>query len=108
MFPLICTTTLVDMNCLDEARRESSALEKRCVYDVVKKDGDGDASYRDKVSRAYAICRSSLQRSGRMKKGTAQLTKMGAKRSSGKGHAKDHASKTAGFEVMLKKARESK
>lgn len=89
---------------LVEAVKGTSSLERRCVYDVASKD-DRDVDSRDKLSRAFAICRSSLQRAGRMKDGTAQLTKMGAKRSSGRAHLKDHRKKNAGFERIVKAAR---
>ena len=61
---------------------------------------------RAKISRAYAICRSSLQKSHRYKSGTADLTKVGAKKSQASGRKKDNKSKVTGFERLLKRARE--
>lgn len=94
----------VSAKYLVEASRGTSSIEKRCVYDVAGKDSR-DVDQRDKLSRAFAICRSSLQRSGRMKSGTAELTKMGAKRSSAKAHKKDFPKKNRGFEKLVKAAR---
>jgi hypothetical protein len=41
-----------------------------------------------------------------MKKGTADLTKLGAKRSSAKGHHKDNKKKVRNFEKLVTTARE--
>ena len=88
----------VKLSKLISERSQTSNLERRCVADVMKK-GDKD------LSRAFAICRSSLQKSGRMKAGTAQLTKLGASRSSASGRKKDNKSKISYFEKKVKAAR---
>jgi len=82
---------------------ETSELEKRCIYDVMQKNKDGSA--KERLSRAYAICRATLQKSGRMKKGTEQMTRKGAGISGGKSKKKDHGEKVAGFEKAVKAAR---
>lgn len=96
---------LMPASLLLEARNETSNIERRCVYDVAGKNEYGDSSAKERLSRAFAICRSSLQKSGRMKKGTAELTKAGAKRSSAKGRKSDNKKKTSGFEKLVKAAR---
>lgn len=83
---------------------QTSELEKRCVADVIKKDDSG-ASQRDRVSRAYAICRSSLQKSGRIKKGKAELTKKGKGISGAKAKAQDHSTKMAFWKKSIVAAR---
>lgn len=80
----------------------TSDLEKRCVSSVADKLS---GSHRDRVSRAYAICRSSLQGSGRMKKGKAELTKKGRSAAGGKAKDDDHSDKVDRFEKLIKKAR---
>lgn len=95
---------LITCRQLIEEVQGTSAIEKRCVFDLVNKD-DSDNDHRDKLSRAFAICRRSLQKSGRVKKGTSELTKMGSRRSSGMAHKKDHEMKNSGFEQMVIAAR---
>ena len=63
----------------------TSPLEKRCVSDVTKKGKT--------VSQAYAICRASLQKSGRIEKGGMDLTKLGKTISNMKAKKSDHAAK---------------
>ena len=82
----------------------TSNVEKRCVFDVIR-DSPSEMDARSKMSRAFAICRSSLQKSGRLKQGTAELTKSGGKRSSAMGRRADNKTKIAGFERMVKKVR---
>jgi hypothetical protein len=109
-FPLISCRELVEQ--LQHAKKKkhtTSGIEMRCVYDVARKQTGGDAD--DRLSRAFAICRASLQKSGRMKKDTADLTKLGKKRSAAKSRRKDHEKKVGGFErlvVAARKARDSK
>lgn len=89
---------------------ETSELEKRCVADVMGKsakgpDGKPVKGARNQLSRAYAICRASLQKSGRIKKGTAELTKKGGKISGTKSKKDDHESKVSRFEKHVVAAR---
>lgn len=82
---------------------QTSNLERRCVNDVAQKNEYGDTSSRDKLSRAFAICRSSLQKAGEIKKGGMELTKKGAKRS--KARRQDNTKKISSFERLVKSAR---
>ncbi len=82
-----------------------SALERRCVSDVIGKQ-PGNA--RDKLSHAFAICRSSMQKAHNYKAGTEDLTKQGAKRSADHGQRKDNETKINRYETALKKARNTK
>lgn len=75
----------------------TSALEKRCVSDVVKKGKT--------VSQAYAICRSSLQKSGRIEKGGMELTKLGKTISDVKTRKSDHVEKIKAWKKAIVKAR---
>jgi len=89
---------------------ETSELEKRCVADVMGKsakgpDGEPVKGARNQLSRAYAICRASLQKSGRIKKGKADLTKKGGKISGAKARLKDHSAKVSRFEKHVVAAR---
>jgi hypothetical protein len=79
---------------------QTSPLEKRCVSGVVK---DGKT-----VSQAYAICRASLQKSGRIKKGGMELTKLGRTISSMKARKSDHAAKLKSWKKAIVKARKSR
>jgi hypothetical protein len=111
-YGLITTRSLLT-NFFEKKAGSTSELEKRCVYDVVNKPGktqSGDAvrGSKAKVSRAYAICRASLQKSGRMKKGTADLTKLGKTIASVKTRNSDHAAKRAGWKRAIAKARKSR
>lgn len=85
--------------------RQTSNLERRCVYDLYRKNPSGDQSERDRLGRAFAICRSSLQKSGAMKPGTARMTRYGSGRSSSKSKLKDNSKKIKGFERMVRAAR---
>jgi hypothetical protein len=78
----------------------TSSLEKRCVSDVVKKGKT--------VSQAYAICRSSLQKSGRIEKGGMELTKLGKTISKVKSRKSDHAAKLKSWKKAIVKARKSR
>jgi hypothetical protein len=98
---------LMGLHRLDEG---TSELEKRCVYDVMRKaakgpDGKSVKGDRARLSRAFAICRASLQKSGRIEKGGMELTKLGGKISGPKARKKDHKTKVAGYEKDLKAAR---
>jgi hypothetical protein len=89
---------------------ETSELEKRCIADVMGKaakdpSGDPVKGSRDRLSRAYAICRASLQKSGRIKKGTAEMTKKGRGISGAKAKSKDHDTKVSKFEKAVVAAR---
>lgn len=84
---------------MSEERKHTPAIERRCVADVMRKNPSYD------LSRAFAICRSSMQKGGVYKKGTAQLTKKGAARSAGKDRAKDDPSKKRFFVKQVKAAR---
>lgn len=81
---------------------ETSELEKRCIADVMAKGAKGSENT---LSRAYAICRASLQKSGRIKKGTAELTKKGGKISGTKAKKDDHDAKVSRFEKHVVAAR---
>ena len=83
-----------------EKSGQTSPLEKRCVSDVVKKGKT--------VSQAYAICRSSLQKSGRIEKGGMELTKLGKTISGMKSRKKDHATKMKAWKKAIVKARRSR
>ena len=78
----------------------TSPLEKRCVSDVTKKGKT--------VSQAYAICRASLQKSGRIEKGGMDLTKLGKTISNMKARKSDHAAKMSSWKKAIVKARTSK
>jgi hypothetical protein len=82
-----------------EKAGQTSPLEKRCVSDVVKKGKT--------VSQAYAICRSSLQKSGRIEKGGMELTKLGKTVSGMKSRKKDHVAKVKAWKKAIVKARKS-
>lgn len=88
----------------EAARGQTSALEKRCIASVLKQKGS-EGGAREKLSRAYAICRASLQRSGRYKAGTADLTKMGAKRSAARSKKSDHKAKLKTWKTAVNAAR---
>lgn len=79
-------------------RKRTPTIEKRCVADVMKKQGYD-------MSRAFAICRSSMQKGGNYKKGTADLTSGGSKKSIAKSKLKDNKSKARYFEKEVKAAR---
>lgn len=102
---------LLSFSLLVEAEDgQTSNLEKRCVADVLakpakSKDGKTVRGARNRVSRAYAICRASLQKSGRYKEGTAELTKKGKGISAAKAKAKDNKSKVAAWKSAIKAAR---
>lgn len=98
-YGLITTRSLL-VNFFEKENGGTSELEKRCVSDVVK----GGKT----VSQAYAICRSSLQKSGRIKKGGMELTKLGQTISSLKAKKTDHATKRAGWKRAIVKARKAK
>jgi len=82
---------------------ETSELEKRCIYDVMQKNKDGSKS--ERLSRAYAICRASLQKAKKMNPGTEKMTKKGAATSAAKAKKDDHGAKVKGFEKAVKAAR---
>jgi len=103
----VTVRSLMRLHALDEG---TSELEKRCVYDVMRKsakgpDGKPVKGARNQLSRAFAICRASLQKSGRIEKGGMNLTKIGGKVSGPKARKKDHDTKVAGYERDLKAAR---
>lgn len=105
------SSILIPVNSLVEAKEgTTSDLEKRCIADVLAKaakgpDGKPVKGQRDRVSRAYAICRSSLQKSGRIKDGTAELTKKGEKISGAKSKKKDNKSKVSAWKSAIVAAR---
>lgn len=78
-------------------RKKTPAIERRCVADVMKKGKD--------MSGAFAICRSSMQKAGNYKKGSADLTKKGSKKSIAKSKKKDDSGKFNYFEKQVKAAR---
>lgn len=82
-------------------------IEKRCIYDVMKKSASGDTA-RDGMSRAFAICRSSMQKAGNYKTGTADLTKSGSKKNKSSYSRQANKRKIGGFKRMVVKARDSK
>jgi hypothetical protein len=82
-----------------------TALEKRCIADVLKKGGIGGSSDREKLSHAFAICKSSMQRAGNYRKGSESLTKQGAKRSTAHSKRKDQSAKMAVYSKALANAR---
>jgi hypothetical protein len=82
-----------------EERKHTPTIERRCVADVMKKQG------RD-MSGAFAICRASMQKAGNYKKGSADLTKKGAAKSASKSRAKDDPAKFKYFEKQVKAARQ--
>ena len=84
---------------LPHVEAKTSPLEKRCVSDVVKKGKT--------VSQAYAICRASLQKSGRIEKGGMELTKLGKAISNMKSRKSDHATKLKSWKKAIVKARKS-
>ena len=96
---------LVTFSDLAEAvRGQTSALEKRCIASVLKQKGS-EGSARDKLSRAYAICRASLQKSGRISRGGMDLTKLGRAISKVRSRRKDHGVKVRTFEKAVRSAR---
>jgi hypothetical protein len=92
----------VRSSALVSLNEETSELEKRCIADVMAKSSKGSENT---LSRAYAICRASLQKSGRIKKGKATLTKKGGKISGGKAKKDDHSDKVSRFEKHVVAAR---
>ena len=84
---------------LDE-RKQASNIEKRCVADVTANKGKD-------LSGAFAICRSSMQKSGNYKEGSMDLTKKGAAKSRASGHKKDNKSKVTHFEKEVESARKT-
>lgn len=73
---------------------------KRCVADVAGQYG-GD------TKKAFAICVSSLQKSGRLKPGTVTPTSLGKKISKQKSKMRGNKTKVKKYEKLLKKARKS-
>ena len=94
--------TFTDM--IEAAKGLTSPLEKRCIADVIAKSPKG-LDGREKLSRAYAICRSSLQKSGRIKKGGTELTKVGKKRQSQRVQAGQHKQKLSKWKAAVVAAR---
>lgn len=88
------------VRALFEERKPVPAIEKRCVADVMKKQGKD-------MSSAFAICRSSMQKADNYRAGTASLTKKGSAKNAGKSKAKDNAGKMKYFEKQVKAARKS-
>lgn len=86
------------LRSLFEERKPTPPVERRCVADVMKKQGKD-------MSSAFAICRASMQKAGNYKKGSADLTKKGAAKSASKDRAKDDPAKTKYFEKQVKAAR---
>jgi len=100
----------ISVSDLMSLNEETSELEKRCIADVMGKpakgpDGKPVKGPSNRLSRAYAICRASLQKSGRIKKGTAEMTKKGRGISGSKSKADDHKSKVSSFEKHVVAAR---
>lgn len=83
-----------------EERKKTPTIEKRCVSDVMVKNPNWD------MSRAFAVCRSSMQKAGNYRSGSADLTKNGAAKSAGKSRAKDNPAKSIFFKSQVKAARE--
>ena len=98
-YGLITTGSLLK-GFFEKKEKETSPLEKRCVSDVVKKGKT--------LSQAYAICRSSLQKSGRIEKGGMELTKLGKTISRIKSRKKDHAVKMKAWKKAIVKARRTR
>jgi len=102
---------LVSFDDLAEAAKaHTSPLEKRCIADVLSKsakgpDGKPVKGNRARLSRAYAICRASLQKSGRIKKGGMDLTKLGKKRSAARAKAGQHKMKLSKWKKAVVGAR---
>ena len=96
----LITTGALLRNFFEKKDGATSELEKRGVSDVVKSGKT--------VSQAYAICRSSLQKSGRIKKGGMELTKLGQAISGAKSRKADHAAKVAGWKRAIVRARKGK
>ena len=111
-YGLITTRSLL-VNFFEKENGDTSDLEKRCVHDVYSKAGrtrSGEPVRGDggRVSRAYANCRASLQKSGRIKKGGMDLTKLGKAISGAKARKTDHTAKIAGWKRAIVKARKGK
>jgi len=101
---------LISVKDVMSLHEDTSELEKRCISDVMgraAKDQSGNpvSGSSNKLSRAYAICRASLQKSGRIKKGTAEMTKKGRGISGAKAKSKDHDAKVSKFEKAVVAAR---
>jgi len=90
-YPLVSAKSLVE-------GKGTSPLEKRCIAGVMK---DGSKT----LSQAYAICRSSLQKSGRIEKGGMTLTKLGKKVSASHSRRKDQSAKMKTWKSAVKAAR---
>jgi alcohol dehydrogenase class IV len=76
-----------------------SNIEKRCIYDVLNKSAGGD------VHRAFAICRSSMQKAGNYAKGTETLTSKGKKKNKSSFDKVKNKTKIAGYNQAVKQAR---
>jgi hypothetical protein len=76
-----------------------SNIEKRCIYDVLNKSANGD------LHRAFAICRSSMQKAGNYKKGSETLTKKGQKKNSASFSKIKNKTKISGYNKAVKQAR---
>jgi hypothetical protein len=102
---------LVSFGDLAEAAKAHTApLEKRCIADVLgksakDKDGKPVKGNRARLARAYAICRASLQKSGRIKKGGMELTKLGKKRNAAQAKAGQHKEKLSTWKKSVVAAR---
>ena len=70
---------------------------RNCVAKVAAKDGD--------TSRAFAICTATLQKSGKLKKGTQKLTKKGRDAAGQRGKRPDAKDKDLDYERLIKAAR---
>ena len=95
----LITTGVLLKGFFEKKDGQTSDLEKRCVSDVVKKGKT--------VSQAYAICRASLQKSGRIEKGGMELTKLGKTISNVKSRKSDHKAKIKAWKKAIVKARKS-
>jgi len=81
-----------------QERQHTTPQMKRCVRAIVDKSGNVS---RDSISRAFAICTSSLQKKGYLKKGTNRPTKKGMQRGKSKAAEKGHKEKLQDYESML-------
>jgi hypothetical protein len=88
---------LYEMYVLVE-RPQTPVVLKRCVADVASQYG-GD------TDKAFAICVSSLQKSGRLEPGTVTPTPLGKKVSKEKSKESDEKSKVSKYEKLLKRAK---
>jgi hypothetical protein len=81
-------------------RRDINDLTRRCVASVYSKSEPG----KDGLSRAFAICKASLRKSGRMGD-DGRLTSAGKRRLKRMSIEPEHAKKLDAYEKILKQGR---